>query len=86
MHLGSGKNYNPKLKQFIQNYNDLDVEREGLEFNIEELLQDLDTETAFRGMKENWTAADIPKGSKLDLLIAKIKERNIALVDQRRTL
>ena len=86
MHLGSGKNYNPKLEQYIRNYNDLDVEREGLEFNIEEMLHDLDTDTEFRDLKENWSQKDIPKGSKLDLLIGKIKARNMALGDQRKTL
>ena len=44
MHLNTGKNYNNKLKEYIAAYNDLDEERKGLDFEMEDLLKEIDTE------------------------------------------
>jgi len=86
LHLNTGRNYNNKLKEYIAAYNDLDEERKGLDFEMEDLLKEIDTEKEFKHMGVNFAnMTDVPKQSKLSQLMDKIKERNVNLKSQRET-
>ena len=84
MHMGGGqgKNYNTNLQSYIKTYNNLDRERSTLDFDLNEMLYELDTEAAYKDLKyeDQFTSEkNIPKDSKLGKLMGKIKERNIML-------
>ena len=53
MHMGGGqgKNYNTNLQSYIKTYNNLDRERSTLDFDLNEMLYELDTEAAYKDLK-----------------------------------
>ena len=53
MHLSSGANYSPQLEQYIKTYNVLDEERDGLDFEIDDMLKQIDTRKEFKDLPEN---------------------------------
>lgn len=80
MHLNTGKNYNKKLQEYIATYNELDEERKGLDFDMEEILHEMDTEKEFKNVGVDFAnMSEVPKNSKLSKLMDTIKERNINL-------
>jgi hypothetical protein len=49
MHLANNqKSYNAKCRDYIDMYNDLDVEKDGLEVDIEEILHDFKNDDEFK--------------------------------------
>ena len=84
MHLGSRKNYNKEINRYIDTYNQLDQQRKGLEFELQDMLVDLDAEEEFKDLNKRFTSIDdVPKDSKIGMLVGKIKERNLSLHSQR---
>jgi hypothetical protein len=60
-------------------YNDLDVEKEELEVDIEELLTEYKTEEDFKFFQHGFTKDQIPEDSKVGKLMNKMMERHRVL-------
>jgi hypothetical protein len=56
------------MQDYINNYNQLDAVREGLDFQIEELLDDLEPEADFKNAHQD---------SKLGKLLTKVEEQSV---------
>ena len=80
MHLASHNNYSDQIKDYINVFNDLDQEREGMDFEIQELLDDLDTKKEFNKLDRGMDPKKLPEGSKLKVLIDKMALRHTKLV------
>ena len=64
------------MHQYLDTLRQLDERREGLDFQIQDLLEDLDTSASFEGVDpETAKASEFPEDSKVGQLIAKILER-----------
>ena len=75
MHLQNGKNYNQNINEYIDLFNNLDTERETLDFEIQDLLDDMNPEKEYNTIDENTLASDLPEKSNLGKLFSKMKER-----------
>ena len=57
-------------------FKDLDERREGLDFEISDLLEDIDAQATFEGQDPNtFNAASFSSDSKVGMLINKVLER-----------
>lgn len=52
------------------------MKREGLDFEITDMLHELDTVASFQDLPENVELKDIPANSRVNQLVSKIVERN----------
>ena len=82
MHLASGGNYNPQLQDYIRLFNQLDNHREGLDFEIQEMLDDIDAEAMFENLDHGLDMDKIDPKSRLAQLLNKMKEQGLAVARQ----
>ena len=61
------------MSQYVDVFRDLDEKRQGLDFEIHELLEDIDTQATFEG--QNPASASFESDSKVGMLINKMVER-----------
>jgi len=86
MHLASGANYNPQLQDYIRLFNQLDGHREGLDFEIQEMLDDIDAEEAFQDIEHGLDPEKIAKSTRLGQLFDKMKERGLLVAKQQKAI
>ena len=56
-------------------FNELEEQRDGLDFEIQDLLEELDVTTTFEEIKEGTKIEELPENSKVATLIKKIVDR-----------
>ena len=82
MQLANNQHFMPEISEYLQIFNKLERERQGLDFEIEDLLKELNLEKHFEEQKGIQNLDDVPKESKLGQLIGKMIERNQELALQ----
>lgn len=70
--------------EYIKIFNDLDEKRDGLDFEIHDMIAEIDTEQAFKHLPLDMPAEDLDRYSTLAKLIGKIKERQAEIERQRK--
>ena len=88
MHLAAGTSLSPQTKQYVQIFNQLDLERESLDFEIQEMLEEMDMNDHFRNLEStnDYTIQDVPKESKLGKLVDKMQERTMKIELQKKAV
>jgi hypothetical protein len=74
--MASGEVYDPLMKAYVTNLKELDCKREGLDYEISDMLQEMDTIASFADIPENSKIEDIPLNTKIGTLVNKVIERN----------
>jgi hypothetical protein len=74
--MASGEVYDPLMNAYVTNLKELDCKREGLDFEISDMLQEMDTVASFADIPENSKIEDIPINTKIGTLVNKVIERN----------
>jgi hypothetical protein len=71
------------MQKYTDNLRDLDLKRKGLDFDISEMLAEIDTEAIFENLDpESGVIGDLPEDSKIGILVAKLIERQKELEAQ----
>lgn len=78
MQLATKEHLVPEMKDYLSTFEELEDKREGLDFEIGDILAELDTEKHYSRLK-NGNLSDIKPGSKLGRLIDKMMERTIEI-------
>ena len=74
--MASGEVQQKDMHEYLDVLRKLDDRREGLDFEIQDLLEDLDTNASYEGLEPETTKpSDFPPDSKVGQLIEKILER-----------
>lgn len=71
MGMGVGEAHEAELQVYLDMLRDLDKKREGLDFEIHDMLEEMDTAASFKDI-ENAKIEDIPKDSKVGQLIERL--------------
>lgn len=79
LQLASREFLDPELRRYIGLFNKLEQQREGLDFEIEDMMKEIDLEKHFTKGKPQLTLKDLKPEDKLAILIAKIRERDSEL-------
>ena len=73
--------------KYTDNLRDLDIKRNGLDFEIQDLLAELDTEATFQNLDpESGVIGDLPETSKIGILVKKLIERQKEIEAQQKVL
>lgn len=76
LQMASGEVQERTMQQYLDVFRDLDAKRQGLDFEIQDLLDELDTTATYEDISPETTTADhFPTDSKVGILIAKMLER-----------
>jgi hypothetical protein len=60
LQMASGEVYDDKMRVYTQNLRELDLKREGLDFEIADMIMEMDTVASFQDLPENAKLEDIP--------------------------
>ena len=71
-----------EMQAYLDKFRDLDERREGLDFEIQDMLTELDTTDTWKSIAENAMVEDLPQESKVGKLIQKIIARQREIEDQ----
>ena len=63
------------MKHYTDQIKDLDEKREGLEFEITDLLAEMDTQASYDGVDPDTEADALPKDTKVGQLVEKLVQR-----------
>ena len=63
------------MKYFTEQIKQLDEKREGLEFEITDLLAEMDTQASYEGMDPETQVAELGPESKVGQLVGKLVDR-----------
>jgi hypothetical protein len=75
MAMAAGDHIQAEIKHYLETFHKLDQERKGLDFEIEDLLKEMDIEKFYAKIGETTGIEDIDGNTKLGKLIRKIRER-----------
>ena len=70
------------MQVYLDRFREIDEKREGLDFQIHDMLEELDTQESFSNIVEQAKAEDIPEDSKVGQLIKKMIERHKEIQEQ----
>ena len=73
--MAAGEAQEQDLLEYVDLFNELEEQREGLDFEIQDLLKELDTQKTFEGVEKGTKLEDLPEDSKVAALVNKIQER-----------
>lgn len=74
--MASGEVQDDAMRKISASLKDLDIKRNGLDFEIQDLLAELDTEATFQNLDpESGTIGDLPETSNIGILVKKLIER-----------
>jgi hypothetical protein len=65
MSLASGNNYGDNVRDYVKVFNDLEEERSGLDFEIQDIIQEIDAEKEYKDLPSNFDLVDVGTESKL---------------------
>jgi len=85
MTLAKGNAYGQNIKDYVKHFNDLEVEREGLDFEIQDIIKEIDAEEEYKDLPTNFDLKDVKETSKLGRLIVKMKDRHTNLIQSKNT-
>ena len=75
MQMAAGEVQSDPMKEFTNQIAELDEKREGLEFEISDLLAEMDTQASYDGVNPDTQANELPPDSKVSQLVGKMVER-----------
>ena len=75
LQIASGECQEPAMQVYVDRLRDLDEKREGLDFEIQDMLLELDTQATFADITQDAKLTDLPKDSKVGTLVGKLVER-----------
>ncbi len=75
MTMATGDHIQAELKHYLETFDQLEKERRGLDFEIEDLIREMDLEKYYNNVQNALKLEDINPDSKLGKLIRKIRER-----------
>ena len=73
--MASGEPQEKDMLEYVERFNELEEQRDGIDFEIQDLLEELDTQKSFEIIKEETKLEELPESSKVAKLIKKIVER-----------
>lgn len=82
MQLAKHEHYADEIKDYLETFDKLEEARQGLDFEIEDLLKELNLDKLYQENEGIQSLEDLPKDSKLSVLISKMMERNTDLTEQ----
>lgn len=65
----------PEIKHYLDTFHRLDQERKGLDFEIEDLMREMDLEKYYAKVKDLDKVEQIDENSKLGQLVKKMRQR-----------
>ena len=88
LQLANQNNYSTQMKDYISTFNSLDDEREGLDFEIEDIMKEMDAEGEYEELVKSGdlTIDSVPKDSKLGQLLHKMKTRETTMQKQMKAI
>jgi len=72
MAMAMGEHIQEDIKHYLNSFNELEEHRQGLDFEIEDLVKEMDMEKYFAKIPENIKLEDVKPDSKVGKLINKI--------------
>ena len=82
MEMASGDHFEPDIKHYLDVFHRLDQERKGLDFEIEDLLKELDLEKQYAQVQTLESLDQIDENTKLGKLVRKMRERQQEIAKQ----
>ena len=73
--MATGEAREQDLLEYVDLFNELEEQRDGLDFQIQDLLRELDTQKTFGGIEKGTKLEELPEDSKVTALVSKIVER-----------
>ena len=73
--MASGEVQERPMQHYTENIKDLDEKRQGLDFEIQDLLAEMDTQASFEGLDPDQKHEELTKDSKISILVDKLIER-----------
>ena len=73
--MATGEAQEQDLLEYVDLFNELEEQRDGLDFQIQDLLRELDTQKTFEEIEKGTKLEELPEDSKVTALVSKIVER-----------
>ena len=82
MEMASGNHFEPEIKHYLETFHRLDQERKGLDFEIEDLLKEMDLEKYYAKVQTLDSVDQIDENTKLGKLVRKMRARQQEIAKQ----